>query len=311
MLQQTRVNTVIPYFEKFLQAYPSLEDLAEAEEDQVLDLWSGLGYYGRARNLHKAAKLIKEKYDGKFPEDYSEALKLPGIGPYSAAAVLSIAFGQPYAVLDGNVLRVLTRFLAIKEEVTGLVRKSLDSLLSRIISHVHQTDSVADFNQALMELGATVCVPGDPSCEVCPFVNDCRALAGGLQRELPRSHRRRVPREIHFTVAVIERQQRYLMCRSQDETYLEGLWEFPKVDGQCRGQDLVERFWRIHGLKISISEFLKTVIHQVTFRRISFHPVTASLLTRLPTEKYHWVRLGEKPYPMSSYIRKILELSPS
>jgi len=307
MLQQTRVATVIPYFEKFLHAYPTLEDLANAEEDQVLDLWSGLGYYGRARNLHRAAQVIRDKHNGRFPEEYGEAVELPGIGTYSAAAILSIAFGQPYAVLDGNVRRVLARYMAIKEEVKGSLLKRLESLLSKIASSVHLSESIADFNQALMELGAIVCTPREPSCSECPLVKSCLAFSGDLQNELPKSRRRPVPQEVLFTVAVIEREGRYLMCRHSEETYLKRLWEFPKVTGQSLGDDLVNLFRRVHGLKLSPLETFAPVIHHVTFRRIKFHPVVATLLTEPPDRRYQWVGFGEKPYPTSSYIRKIMK----
>ncbi len=307
MLQQTRVSTVIPYFHRFLDTYPTLEDLAEAEEDEILDLWAGLGYYGRARNLHKAARLIRDEYNGRFPEEYSDAIKLPGIGSYSAAAILSIAYGLPHAVLDGNVRRVLTRYLAIKEEVKGRLLRDLEALLSEIAGFVHQTDSVGDFNQALMELGAVVCIPSEPKCSGCPLVNHCLAFSRNLQRELPRSPKKLPPQEVLFTVAVMERGGRYLMCRNNHGTYLKGLWEFPKVEGHTLGDDLVVRFRQVHGIHVSPLKVLDPVIHHVTFRRIKYHPVLAGLLAGPSDRRYQWVRFGEKPYPASSYIRKILQ----
>jgi len=307
MLQQTRVSTVIPYYEKFLEVYPTLEDLASAEEDQVLDLWSGMGYYGRARNLRKAAQFIRDNHDGKFPEKYSEAVRLPGIGSYSAAAVLSIAYGQPYAVLDGNVRRFLTRYLAIEEEVKGPLLKRLESLLEGIASSEYLADSIGDFNQALMELGAVVCVPKDPNCLDCPFSDSCRAFSLGLQRKLPRSRKRSASQEISFTVTVIGREGRFLMCRNRDEAYLKGFWEFPKVEGQRYGDELVGLLEKTHGLRVSLDRQFDPVIHHVTFRRISIYPVVATLLDGSHDVRYRWVKFGERPYPMSSYIQKVLD----
>jgi A/G-specific adenine glycosylase len=307
MLQQTRVSTVIPYYKRFLDVYPTLEDLADAEEDQVLDLWSGMGYYGRARNLLRAAKYIRDNHGGRFPEKYSEAIRLPGIGSYSAAAVLSIAYGQPYAVLDGNVRRFLIRYLAIEEEVKGPVLKGLEALLARIASSEYLADSIGDFNQALMELGAVICVPKDPHCSDCPVSGSCRAFSSGLQRKLPRSRKRSAPQEISFTVTVIEREKRFLMCRNKDEVYLKGFWEFPKVQGQHFGNELVRLLEKNHGLKVSLDRQCDPVIHHITFRRISLYPVVATLLDRPDHVGYQWVRFGEKPYPVSSYIQKVLD----
>lgn len=309
MLQQTRVQTVIPYFERFVQIYPTLEHLARAEEEAVLDLWSGLGYYSRARNLHKTAQLIKEEHAGKFPAEYAEVLRLPGIGPYSAAAILSIAFGQSHAVLDGNVRRVLARYLAIREEVRGPILRSLESLLSGIACSVHVTGRIGDFNQALMELGALVCIPKDPRCEDCPLRASCRAFSEALQDQLPKLRKKPASQEIRVTVAVMERGGRYLMCRNRVEAYLKGFWEFPKVDGWPDEEFLTASFLETHGLEISPLETLEPIIHHVTFRKLIFRPVRAILVGELQGSRFHWVQFGEKPYPVSSYITKIIKLA--
>jgi A/G-specific adenine glycosylase len=307
MLQQTRVSTVIPYFERFLETYPSLTDLANAEEDQVLDIWSGLGYYGRARNLHRAARIIRDKYESVFPSRYKQVIGLPGIGPYSAAAVLSIAFGQQYAVLDGNVRRFLARYLALREEVKGPLLKNLESLLSEIASSEHLKDSIADFNQSLMELGALVCTPRDPRCSECPLAKSCLAVSKGLQSELPKAKKSRKLQEVSFTSAVIDREGRYLMCRNSEETYLRGFWEFPKVAGGPIEEDLTSLFRNLVGLELSVEQRFEPVIHHITFRRITLYPVRAVLLTDLSDPDFHWVKFGEKPYPTSSYVQKILK----
>lgn len=306
MLQQTRVTTVIPYFERFVKAYPSFDDLADAEEDHVLDLWSGLGYYSRARNLHKTAQIIRDRYNGEFPCNYREAIGLPGIGSYSAAAILSIAFGQPYPVLDGNVRRVMARYLALREEVKGPLLKDLERLLSEIANSSHMTGNIADFNQALMELGAIVCTPQEPDCPACPLLDSCAAFSDGLQSELPITRRKSTTQSISFTAAIVEREGRYLMCRNNEDDYLTGLWEFPKVAGKYHGEKVAELFWKVHRLRLSARNDLDPVIHHVTFRRIRFYPVLATLRVEPDDGRFHWVRFGEKPYPTSSYIRKIL-----
>ena len=309
MLQQTRVQTVVPYFERFVGAYPTLEHLAHADEEEVLDLWSGLGYYGRARNLHKTAKLIKEEHGGEFPEEYAEVVRLPGIGPYSAAAILSIAFGQTHAVLDGNVRRVLARYLAIREEVKGPVERSLKSCLAEIAGSVHAIGRIGDFNQALMELGALVCTPKDPRCVECPLKESCRAFSEALQGELPKQRKKPATQEIHLTVAVVERASRYLMCRNTAGTYLRGLWEFPKLNGWPAKEVLTALFSKTHGLEILPLEICEPVIHHVTFRKLMFRPVKAALAVEPQDGPFRWVRFGEKPYPVSSYIPKIITLA--
>ncbi len=164
MLQQTQVKTVVPYFEEFLRSYPTVEDLARAEESEILSSWSGLGYYRRARNLHRAAQMVCERYGGEFPRDFSQALELPGIGHYTAVAILSLAHGEPLPILDGNITRFFTRYLKIEDDLERTVVGKLRKFLVQLVSETSVAKNVRDFNQALMEIGSLVCIPRNPQC---------------------------------------------------------------------------------------------------------------------------------------------------
>ena len=225
ILQQTRIDQGLPYFHLFLERFPSVDDLASASIDDILRAWEGLGYYSRARNLHKAAKQILSQHGGKLPRTYLEWLTLPGVGPYTAAAVSSIAFGEKEAVLDGNVARVLSRVFAfegIAQSSSG--RKHLHSLASDLLN---RTDP-GRHNEAMMELGALVCKARNPSCGVCPVANNCQARLLGQVHEFPR---KRPPKSVpHFDISVAiirDDQNRILIQRRPEDAMLGGLWEFP------------------------------------------------------------------------------------
>jgi A/G-specific adenine glycosylase len=232
MLQQTRVEAAIPYFLKFLERFPTLGDLAGAEEPAVLAAWSGLGYYSRARNLHRAAKAAA----ASPPNGYEAVRELPGIGPYTAAAVASIVFGEPYAAVDGNVIRVVSRLTNDAGEVSaGAVKERLGSEAQRLLDPKRP----GDFNQALMELGATVCVPGAPKCGVCPVERHCEGRAAGRERELPVKARKPAARDIELDLAIFRREGEVLLVqRGAGESRLAGFWELPEGEGQ----DLAGRF---------------------------------------------------------------------
>lgn len=223
MLQQTRVAAVLPYYERFLERFPDVASLAGATEDEVLAAWAGLGYYSRARNMYRAARRIAA--DGTFPSDYASIKALPGVGAYTAAAIASIAFGQPYAVVDGNVLRVLARLTAEPGDIAaGPARRRLEMLAQRLLDRRRP----GDFNQALMELGATVCLPRRPACGACPLERLCQARRRGLETELPRKRRSGAPKRIAKTLLLIERQGRILL-RKRSSGRLAGFWELPEA----------------------------------------------------------------------------------
>ena len=228
MLQQTRVETVIGYYERFLNRFPTVAALADAPEDDVLKMWEGLGYYSRARNLHKGAKQVMAEFGGNIPSETDVLRKISGIGPYTAGAVASIAFGRPVPAVDGNVIRVVSRLRGIREHV-GIpsVRRTLEAAAAELVPAARP----GDFNQAMMDLGATICVPGTPSCERCPLQGECDAFAAGDAEELPVLPRKNPPRTIHYAVCLIFSGERVLM-RQRTETLLQGLWVFPMVEGE-------------------------------------------------------------------------------
>ncbi|GIU80224.1 MAG: A/G-specific adenine glycosylase [Bryobacteraceae bacterium] len=240
MLQQTRVSVVIPYYERFLARFPSPQALAGAEEEELLALWAGLGYYSRARNLKRAAEAICAR--GGFPETAEEWRALPGIGEYTAAAVASICFREPVAVLDGNVARVMARLTAEEGDIaSGSVRLRLKEQAQALLEPAHP----GDFNQALMELGATVCLPRQPKCLLCPWQDLCQARRRGLEAELPVKARRRQPERVALRLAlIVDRGRLLLRRRPEDGRRLAGFWELPSVEelGPERSLKLLGRF---------------------------------------------------------------------
>ena len=229
MLQQTRVQAVLPYFQRFMEAAPTAAALAELPEETLLRLWQGLGYYSRARNLKKAAQTIMEDFGGRFPDSYDALRTLAGVGDYTAGAILSIAFGQPVPAVDGNVLRVAARITGSRENVLDpKVRAACRELMAAVIPH----DRPGDFNQALMDLGAGVCLPGGtPLCGECPARAFCAACQEGTQRLLPVREKKQAKREQQLTVFVL-RQDGCVALRHRDDTgLLASLWEYPHADG--------------------------------------------------------------------------------
>ncbi|HPF16112.1 MAG TPA: A/G-specific adenine glycosylase [Thermotogota bacterium] len=227
MLQQTQMDTVLPYYKRFMEAFPTVYDLAKAPQERVMHLWAGLGYYSRARNLHKCAKVIVEKHQGRFPEDYQEALKLPGIGPYTAGAVLSIAYNQPIPAVDGNVLRVFSRLFDSHLDIGEAKNKRvIQNQIRELIP-----DNARDFNQALMELGALVCLPKKPRCESCPLTNSCQAKERSLQDELPVKRKKIKNKKIPVAVGIIKKHNKIMITKASTEL-LNGLWGFPIAEGK-------------------------------------------------------------------------------
>ena len=228
MLQQTRVETVLGYYERFLQRFPTVADLAAAPEDDVLKRWEGLGYYSRARNLHKGAKQVMADFGGVIPSDAEALRKISGVGPYTAGAIASIAFDQPVPAVDGNVIRVVSRLKGIRENVgVPSVRRALEGEAAALVP----ADRPGDFNQAVMDLGATICTPGTPACEKCPLQSECDAFAAGDAEELPVLPRKNPPKVLDYDVCLIFSGNRVLM-RQRTEAMLRGLWVFPMMEGK-------------------------------------------------------------------------------
>jgi len=268
MLQQTRVQTAIPYYQSFLRRFPDVETLAAASVEEVLASWSGLGYYRRARQLHRAAVEIVAA-GGGFPATAEDLQKLPGIGPYTAAAVASIAFGEVVAVLDGNVERLLCRWLACTEDPKrAAVRRQLAAAAESMLDRCRPGDS----NQALMELGATVCRPTKPGCHECPLEHGCRGRRGGDPESYPIRRRRRQVERLEISVAVVFRRRKLLLFRrSQDSDVLPGMWELPNVP-RCASRNHIEAaLGRRYGGCWTLSEAASRLRHAITYRSIVMH----------------------------------------
>jgi A/G-specific adenine glycosylase len=281
MLQQTRVAAVIPYYERFLERFPTVNALAEAPTEEVLRLWSGLGYYSRARNLQRAAQQVVAKHAGQFPQDQGDALALPGIGTYTAAAILSIAFEQKHAVLDGNVARVLARLFAMRGNLREPARwqklqRSADELLER--------KAPGDWNQAMMELGATVCTPGAPQCLLCPVAKYCAARKQGIQEEIPEKRKKRAPVSVTLAAGVFVNPQGQTLLLPPPRratgkitaehvpTLVSKMWHFPTIavagDPRTELARHLKREFALDKKRAIDLLALGRVRHSVTYRRI-------------------------------------------
>ncbi len=311
MLQQTRVETVIPYFARFTERFPDLASLAAATEAEVLALWSGLGYYSRARALVRAARILMEEGRGRFPEDVAGWMALPGVGRYTAGAIVSIAFGKPVPILDGNVARVLTRLHGLRGDprsgaLKGRLWKLAESILPR--------RSTPDFNQALMELGALVCTPRSPRCSICPLRSNCVANQRGLQDRLPELPARPKATRVVMAAAVVQKRKKILLYRRTRTELLRDLWELPL--GECRkGEEPREALARearvSYGISLEVGAEVARVKHSIMNRRITLHAFGAELATRPRAaieREYRWVgREGISELAVSSMVRKVLE----
>lgn len=308
MLQQTRVEVVIPYYERFLERFPTVEDLAAAETEEVLTLWSGLGYYRRARQLHAAARKVAAL--GGFPRTVEGWLDLPGIGPYTAAAVASQAFGVAAPVLDGNVERVLSRWLALAEDPksSGARRQLLSAAASLL-----DAERPGDSNQALMELGATLCTPRNPKCLLCPIASGCLAATRGEQEAYPVARAKRQGEKQRLVVAVVERDGGVLMFRRPDDSdLLAGTWELPWVrveEGpapQAPEVALASRYGSVWRLGPRIAE----VLHGITYRdlEIAVHlsEIEETAGFRSEAESGWFDAEGRAGLPLSSLVGKVL-----
>lgn len=253
MLQQTKVDTVIPYFQNFMHQFPTLEALAGAEEQQVLKAWEGLGYYSRARNLQSAVQEVVAEYDAKIPNTPEQLGALKGVGPYTKGAILSIAFDKPEPAVDGNVMRVLSRILRIEEDIAkAKTRKTFETAVKELISEKNPSA----FNQALMELGALVCTPKSPSCLLCPVQQHCLAYQAGVEQTLPvKNKKTKQSTKSYFAFVLEDEEGRYVLEQRPAQGLLAQLWQFPMVD-----QTEVDK----RHLKVYIQERFQTEVNQVT-----------------------------------------------
>jgi len=312
MLQQTQAATVIPYFYRFTERFPTVQALAQAPLDDVLKLWEGLGYYARARHLHRAAQKVVAEFDGRLPDTVEELSKLPGIGRYTAGAIASIAFGRDAPVVDGNVRRVLCRLYAIR----GDVRQSkIQSQLWALAEANLPKGKAGRWNEAMMELGATVCTPRSPRCDECPLASSCRALALGIQEKLPaRADSKRTP-HYDVTAAVIRKRGRVLIARRPLGGMLGGLWEFPGGKKKHREslEECLQREIREElGIEIVVGQLVTRVEHAYTHFRITLHAFECRHARGRPraiqVADWRWVTLdGLDRFAFAVTDRKIIE----
>ncbi len=307
MLQQTRVAAAQPYYQRFLECFPTVQSLARARESEVLAEWAGLGYYSRARNLHRAAQIICRRHDGRFPSDYREALQLPGVGRYTAGAVLSIAYGQALPVLDGNVGRLLVRYLAAPEPVRSLTT-ALWRLLEELVREPFVSRRIGAFNQALMELGALVCTPRNPRCGACPLEKSCGACRAGIQAQLPQADRSQRVVHLHFLAALVPRESLFLLRRNEEGPFLKGFWETPNIEGRS-SSGFAEQAHRRWGVELTVMRELPPLRHRITHHQLHFAPLLCELRAEFVPQGWKWADLSCRELAFPAYVRKLGNLA--
>ncbi|MCK5314596.1 MAG: A/G-specific adenine glycosylase [Anaerolineales bacterium] len=311
MLQQTRVETVIPYYASWMKRFPTIAALAQASEQDVLMLWEGLGYYRRARYLHRAAQIVMSEYDGSLPADVNLLRELPGIGHYTAGAIASIAYGLDEAALDGNIRRVLARLFDITEPIGT---PESESRLRELAVRYLPVGKAGDYNQALMDLGATICTPRNPNCSQCPLHNMCQAYAKGVVLERPVTNTK--PKIPHYTVtaAVIQRNGKVLIAQRPLDGLLGGLWEFPggKIKpGEALVSCLQREIREELDVDVRISGSLGVYRHAYTHFRVTLHAFACTMGSgdeplALQVRDIRWIATDElQNYPMGKIDRQI------
>ena len=310
MSQQTQIKTVIPYYLRWLEELPSIQALAEAPEGRALKLWEGLGYYNRCHNFQKAAQQICSNHNGVIPDDPDLFLKLPGVGPYILAAVMSIAFNQPLPVVDGNVLRVMTRCLEMWDDIA---KSSTQKAIRQRLQDLIPTACPGDFNQAIMELGALVCSPKNPSCPRCPLSQTCRAMANGTVQSLPfRIKKKKTP--LHrVALAVIVKQNKFLIQKRSSTGHLAGMWEFPggKIEAGESDEEAVKRECMEElGASVTIIQKLSAVRHAyshfkikltVFICRLASEPATIQARQNQPIQWIGRDEIERYPFPAANH----------
>jgi len=310
MLQQTRVEAVIPYFEAWMRLFPTISDLAKASEQEVLNAWEGLGYYSRARNLHKAAKIVVEEYQGKLPRDLQALRKLPGIGRYTVGAIASIAFGMDEPSLDGNLRRVYARLFDFSEPADS---PSGEIFLWKLARENLPKGKAGDYNQALMDLGATICLPKNPRCLICPLTEICEARSNGTQEQRPvLKPKKEIPHYIHAAGVISKRvgnppHEEVLLAKRPSKGLLGGMWEFPNGRVEVEpAKGLDSALETGYGLKVQTGEALGVVQHAYTHFRVTVYAYRCIPVSISENEFLKWVRIEELgDYPMGKVDRQI------
>lgn len=314
MLQQTQVATVCGYFERFLQAFPTVEKLALADEEQVLRLWEGLGYYRRARQLHRAAKILVERHGGKIPRDLETLRRLPGIGRYTAGAILSIAYDLPHPILEANTIRVFSRLLGYEGDPHASAgQKLLWSMAEAVIP----AKRPGRLNQSLMELGREICKSRRPTCESCPVASLCAAAEKGLQDRIPRPKVKPKFEEVREAAVIVRRRGRVLLMKRGDGGRWAGLWDFPRFPLEAEHpveirKEIAAAVCRLTSVAVAPGKILRTLRHGVTRFRITLDCYAAEYVSAdgdSPAE-IKWVRPAElEKYPLSTTGRKLAKMA--
>ncbi|HMC10806.1 MAG TPA: A/G-specific adenine glycosylase, partial [Pirellulaceae bacterium] len=315
MLQQTQVATVSDYFDRFMRTFPDVHSLAAAEETDVLRLWEGLGYYRRARQLHAAAKKIVVEYGGNFPENSHALQQLPGIGRYTAGAIASIAFNRRTPILEANTIRLLCRLVAFRGKPHS---QAGQRPLWRVAEEILPQKRVAEFNQALMELGSLICTPSEPKCPTCPLSSVCAAFAADLQHDIPMAKQRKVYTELREAAVIVRKNGSVLMRRCAADERWAGLWDFPRfavdADGPLfAGKEIASKVASQTGIECAPGGLLKTMKHGVTRYRITLDCYQATYVSgrvhQATSRTVRWLPVGELPsLPLSTTGRKIANL---
>ena len=304
MLQQTRVAAVLPYFQRFMEAFPTVEALAQADTERLMKLWEGLGYYSRARNLQKAARILTEQYGGRFPETYRELTALPGIGDYTAGAILSIAFGQAVPAVDGNVLRLAARITGSRLDVLDAKnRKIFRSWMAAAMSQ----ERPGAYNQALMDLGATVCLPpGAPLCGNCPAGDFCIARQEGCQARLPVRSPKREKRTEKRTVLLLECEGRFAVERRSASGLLAGLWQLPNLTGERTADEAMAE---AAALETQPAQLCRELRRTHVFTHIRWEMVCYHIRCRCAPPRFVWASPAElrETYALPTAFRIFLE----
>jgi A/G-specific adenine glycosylase len=314
MLQQTRVDTVRDYYHRFLESFPTVEALAAAERDEVLKRWEGLGFYARARHLHEAAQHVVDEHGGTVPDTMDAIRDLKGVGPYTAAAVLSIAHQKPHAVLDGNVKRVLTRIFAVEEDATTT---AAERELRRLANELLDSERPGDFNQAMMELGALVCTPSTPLCDRCPLQTVCRAHEAGTEEDYPVTPESEpVPHHDIAVGLVFDHENgQVLIQRRPDEGLLGGLWEFPggkQEDEESMAEACRREVKEELGIDVTVEDPFYTLSHAYSHFKITLHAFRCRIESGTPEARedqpFKWVGLNElDEYAFPRANRRLIE----
>lgn len=283
MLQQTQIATVLPYFQKFVTHFPTIQDLANADQQTVLKLWEGLGYYSRARNMYRAAQVVVRDWGGNFPQSVGSLMELPGIGRYTAGAIASIAFNKPAAVLDGNVIRVFTRLFNIADDIRlPATQERLWNMADMLVPR----EGARDYNQALMELGQKICRPQKPACHQCPIQQYCSAYEAGVQENRPTKSKKARPPHYEVTAGLVrDDQNRLLIAKRPEDKLLGGLWEFPggkQERGESLEDCLARELQEELGIRVAVGKFFTKVHHAFTHFKITLHVFDCRLLPDSP-----------------------------